>query len=104
MRSLRAEESRLVSHDGTEVAWHALGKGPPVLLANGLGGSWKAWTHQIAYFPQRRFVSWDYRGLYRSGVPVEPDAIDIGDHALDAVAVLDAAKVDRAVVLGWSMG
>ena len=31
MRPLRAEESRLRSFDGTELAWHSLGAGAPVL-------------------------------------------------------------------------
>ncbi len=99
-------EHRVVSPDGTELAWHDLeGEGPPVLLCNGLGGSWMSWTHQIRYFQDRcRFVSWDYRGLYRSGAPKDPEAVGIEDHCMDAIAVMDAAGVERAAVVGWSMG
>lgn len=104
MRPLRADEKRLRSFDGTELAWHALGEGPPILLANGLGGSWKAWSHQVAYFGQRRFLSWDYRGLYKSAPPADPDAITMVDHARDALAVLDAANAEPAIVFAWSMG
>lgn len=105
MKKLEVEEHRVESFDGTELAYHAVGEGPPILLANGLGGSWKAWTHQIDYFRDRyRFVSWDYRGLYRSKPPPDRDAIDIEDHAEDALRVMDDAGIEQTAVFGWSMG
>lgn len=105
MTPVRVTEKRVKSFDGTEIAYHVAGDGPPVLLANGLGGSWKAWTHQIGYLQDRyRFISWDYRGLYRSGPPPSLDALDVVSHARDAEAVLAAEGIDRVAVLGWSMG
>jgi len=105
MKAPQVEERRCTSADGTEIAYHVVGEGPPVLLCNGLGGSWMAWTHQIRYFEDRyRFISWDYRGLYRSGPPSTPDALRIVDHTMDALAVLEAEGVERAAFVGWSMG
>jgi pimeloyl-ACP methyl ester carboxylesterase len=105
MKPLKVEERRICAHDGTDIAYHVVGEGPPVLLANGLGGSWKAWSHQIAYLSDRyRFISWDYRGLYRSGKPPDPDALHVDDHTRDAIAILDAEGVSRTAILGWSMG
>lgn len=104
-KPLRVEERRVRSFDGTELAYHVVGEGPPVLLCNGLGGSWKAWTHQIAYLSDRyRFISWDYRGLYRSGRPSERDAIRVEHHARDAICVLNAEGCERVCIFGWSMG
>jgi pimeloyl-ACP methyl ester carboxylesterase len=102
---LTVEERRVRSFDGTDIAYHVVGEGPTILLANGLGGSWKAWTHQIRYFRDRyRFVSWDQRGLYRSGMPPDRGALDVPAHARDALAVLDAEGVSRCAIWGWSMG
>ncbi len=102
---LDVEERRVDSFDGTEIAYHVVGEGKPVLLCNGLGGSWMAWSHQIRYFQDRyRFISWDYRGLYRSGPPPDLDALRVSDHMRDGLAVLDAEGVDRAALIGWSMG
>lgn len=101
----KVEEKLVTSFDGTQIAYHSIGEGPAILLGNGLGGSWKAWTHQIAYLGDRyRFVSWDYRGLYRSGPPTDRSAIRVEDHARDALVVLDDAGIDEAAVFGWSMG
>ena len=105
MKTLRVEEHKIPSFDGTEIAYHTAGEGPVVLLANGLGGSWKAWTHQISYLQDRyRFVSWDYRGMYRSATPANRDALRVEDHVKDALAILAAEKIDRCAILGWSMG
>ncbi|MEM9192957.1 MAG: alpha/beta hydrolase [Myxococcota bacterium] len=106
MRPIPVEERRLASFDGTEIAYHIVGEGPPILLGNGLGGSWKAWSHQIAYLMDRyRFISWDYRGLYRSGTPLDdPEALRVEVQAMDALAILEAEQVDRVAMLGWSMG
>ena len=105
MKPIRVEERRIASFDGTEIAYHVVGEGPSILLGNGLGGSWKAWRHQIDYLSDRyRFVSWDYRGLYRSGPPAEPDAIRVDHHARDGVAILEAEGIERTAMFGWSMG
>jgi pimeloyl-ACP methyl ester carboxylesterase len=99
------EERRFVSFDGTEIAYQAVGEGRPILLCNGLGGSWEAWSHQIQYFRDRyRLLSWDYRGLYGSSRPTDRDALGITDHARDALHLLREEGADRAAIVGWSMG
>ena len=99
------EDRRFVSFDGTEIAYQAVGQGRPILLCNGLGGSWEAWSHQIQYFRDRyRLLSWDYRGLYGSSAPADPDALGITDHARDALHLLKEEGADRAAIVGWSMG
>jgi pimeloyl-ACP methyl ester carboxylesterase len=103
--AITVEERRVVSFDGTDLAYHLVGDGPPILLANGLGGSWKAWTYQLRHFQDRyRFLSWDQRGLYRSGAPPDRGALDVPANARDALAVLDAEGVEKVAVWGWSMG
>ncbi|MGB5812209.1 MAG: alpha/beta hydrolase [Polyangiales bacterium] len=99
------EERRFVSHDGTEIAYQSVGQGRPILLCNGLAGSWKAWSHQIQYFRDRyRLLSWDYRGLYASGRPTDPRAMGMQVHAADALALMREEGVERAALVGWSMG
>ncbi len=99
------EERRFVSFDGTELAYQRVGEGRPILLCNGLGGSWEAWSHQMQYFRGRyRLLSWDYRGLYDSSPPRHPHAMRVADHAQDALCLLQEEGAERAAVVGWSMG
>jgi pimeloyl-ACP methyl ester carboxylesterase len=100
-------ERRITSFDGTDLAYHLVGdpSAPPILLANGLGGSWRAWKHQLRFFQDRyRFVSWDYRGLYASKAPPDRNALDVPAQARDALAILDDLKIERTAIFGWSMG
>jgi pimeloyl-ACP methyl ester carboxylesterase len=104
-KPLRVRERRIESFDGTDLAYHVVGEGLPVLLCNGLGGSWKAWRYQIGHLSDRyRFVSWDYRGLFRSGPPPDRHAIRVEHNALDALRIMDAEGIERAALFGWSMG
>lgn len=101
----QVEERRIRSFDGAEIAYHVIGSGPPIVLVNGLGGSWRAWSHQIRRFcGTHRFVSWDYRGMYQSPLPPQRDELSVMRHALDGLAVLDAEGISRCEAFGWSMG
>ncbi|MGB8329637.1 MAG: alpha/beta hydrolase, partial [Polyangiales bacterium] len=51
-----------------------------------------------------RLLSWDYRGLYGSALPVQRDALGVVDHARDALHLLRQEGADRAAIVGWSLG
>lgn len=103
-----AEQRSFVSFDGTPIGYQVLGRddGIPMLVANGLGGSWRAWSHFITAFSDTfRFIIWDYRGVFTSGRPVAgKKALSIEHQAKDAVALLDHEGVDHFFATGWSMG
>lgn len=89
--------------DGVRIYFEDDGAGEPLLLIQGLGYSLDMW-HRFAPPLRERFrvVVFDNRGVGRSDVPSPPYSIP--DMARDAVAVLDAAGIDRAHVVGTSMG
>lgn len=107
MSSLEVETKSLTARDGTRIAYYDTGgSGPTIVLANGLGGPFFSWAHQVEYLRDRyRFVSWDYRGLFGSGRPPgDPPRVDVPTHAGDLELVLEATGVERAAFVGWSMG
>jgi pimeloyl-ACP methyl ester carboxylesterase len=76
---------------------------PPILLIMGLGLSSEAWLTLPDRLSKDRFaITFDNRGCGQSDVPRAP--YTMGALADDAVAVLDAAGVAKADVLGVSMG
>lgn len=110
-RPLAIDTRRVKSFDGTVIAYHATRspfKGAPaIVLANGLGGPHLAWREQIDFFLDRyRIVTWDYRGLYGSDRPLEGGAegYAVERHVQDLEAILLAEGIDRASLIGWSMG
>lgn len=107
MASSEVDRTVVASSDGTQIAVHDTGGDlPPIVLANGLGGPFRAWKHQIDYLrDQYRIVSWDYRGLYGSSLPKAARShVDVGAHVDDLERVLEATGIERAPFLGWSMG
>lgn len=106
-KSIPIEARTVESFDGTRLTYHVAGnpEGPPMVLANGLGGNIRAWRHLIDWFgPDYRLVSWDYRGLYASEPAQTEGAYEVADHVRDMAAVLDIECVESPIVLGWSMG
>ena len=100
------ERKRLTTRDGTELSYETLGQGEEtLLLCNGLGGRLYAWGPLLERFADRyRLITWDYRGLFDSGAPPTRRKLSIAHHSDDALEILDAEGVDRASLVGWSMG
>src|SRR3954469_14739225 len=97
--------SATVTDDGTKIAYSAWGRrdGSPVLMIQGLGLDHRGWGLQRGAFGRRhRCVAADNRGTGLSDAP--PGRYDLRRMAADAVAVLDAEGIDRAHVVGASMG
>jgi pimeloyl-ACP methyl ester carboxylesterase len=92
---------------GVSIRWESYGHGdPPILFLP----TWsiihsRCWKHQIPDFGRRHQVlTFDPRGNGGSGRPVDPAAYGEDQFAADALAVMDAAKVEQAVVVGLSLG
>ncbi len=88
--------------DGVELFWDEKGAGTPVLLVMGATYSSAMWYPVIDDLAQHHRVIWfDNRGIGKSS---RKRTGSIQDMAADAVAVLDAAGVDKAHVYGVSLG
>lgn len=92
-----------LSVEGRRLRYLDVGAGPPVLLVHGLGGSWQMWHRNIAELAaEHRVLAVDLPGFGRSDA-LDP-ATGIRGYALALAQVLDHAGVDRAVVVGHSLG
>jgi pimeloyl-ACP methyl ester carboxylesterase len=95
----------VTSADGTVLrAWTNDAPGPAVLLCNGLGTNPYAWPSLLRRDCGVRVVSWNHRGVGGSQRPLDLDRVGIDAYVEDALAVMDDAGLDSAVVAGWSIG
>ncbi|MGV9797258.1 3-oxoadipate enol-lactonase [Mycobacterium sp. NPDC003449] len=77
--------------------------GPVLVLSNSLGSTHRMWDAQIAQLEKHfTVVRYDTRGHDKSPVPDGPYSID--DLADDVIALLDTLDVERAHVVGLSLG
>ncbi|HEX5403264.1 MAG TPA: alpha/beta hydrolase [Pseudonocardiaceae bacterium] len=99
-------EHDIHSADGTVIrAWRTGESGRDVLLCPGLGTMPEAWPYLARPdAADTRVHSWYHRGTLGSARPADPSHLRLADHVADAIAVLDDAGIERAVVMGWSVG
>jgi pimeloyl-ACP methyl ester carboxylesterase len=76
----------------------------PVLLCDGIGCDGYVWRYLRADLPERFGVHPHYRGHGRTAAPKDPTRVSIENLADDMASVLDDALIDRAVLVGHSMG
>ena len=106
-RARYPDDEGFVERDGVRVFWESYGSGERTVL---FLPTWtlvhaRVWKAQIPYFARHfRVVCFDPRGNGRSDRPTTPAAYDEAEFAQDAVDVLDACGVDRAVVVALSRG
>ncbi len=93
------------SFDGTIIRYSTRGRGCPIVTANGVATTTNFWHYFEDHFStMAQVICWDYRGHGRSDVPTNLDSFEVSCHAKDLKAVLDHAGIDRAVLVGFSMG
>ena len=91
-------------NNGTKIFWTEQGAGFPLLLISGLGAPHRSWRRIAPLLAEKfRIITFDNRGTGATEFPAnEPFTIPL--MASDAKAVLDAADVESAHILGMSMG
>lgn len=93
-----------VESGGEQIYFEVVGEGGvPMVLSHGAGGNHAVWYQQVAPFAADRVViTWDHRGYGRSSdlAGLSGPEVAVGD----LLAVLDHLGVDRADLVGQSMG
>ncbi|SHN74977.1 alpha/beta fold hydrolase [Cryptosporangium aurantiacum] len=91
------------AEDGTKIYYETHGSGPAVVFVHGSGGHHAAWWQQVPAFSDRyTVVTLDLRGFGNSDSSF--DEFDSRAFPDDVLAVLRAASVGPAVLLGQSIG
>jgi pimeloyl-ACP methyl ester carboxylesterase len=97
--------SVIATNDGVKLHVEEAGEGTPILFIHEFGGNHASWEPQLRYFSRRhRCITYAARGYPPSDVPDSVDAYSQAIAADDAVAVLDALNIDKAHIVGLSMG
>lgn len=86
---------------GARIFFDSAGQGEPLLMVGGFGAGHGYWSKAPMHLPGCRILTLDNRGV---GETEYEGQFSISDMADDAVAILNALDIDRAHVLGWSMG
>lgn len=87
-----------------EIGYRIQGKGHPLILIMGYGSTMNLWEEKLIDSLATHFqvIIFDNRGIGESSVGVK--MFSIPQFADDTLGVLDALQIEKAHVLGWSMG
>jgi pimeloyl-ACP methyl ester carboxylesterase len=95
-------DSGMLATAGAEIYWQALGEGPTVVLAHGIGGNHAIWYRQIdALSRSNRVITFDHRGF---GLSRDLDGRGRDAFIEDLTALLDHLGETRVALVGQSMG
>jgi len=96
---------RITTSDGIALHVEEAGSGTPILFIHEFGGNHASWEPQLRHFSRRhRCITYAARGYPPSDVPDDVTRYSQAIAVADAVAVLDGLDIDRAHIVGLSMG
>jgi pimeloyl-ACP methyl ester carboxylesterase len=104
--ALAEEGGRYADFNGVKVHYIDRGQGEPIVLLHGGTSNLESWvtTGVVANLQKDyRVIAFDARGSGKSDKPREPKAYG-RQQALDVPRLLDALKLDRAHIVGFSLG
>lgn len=91
--------------DGVNLYYEETGSGTPVLFVHEFAGDMRSWEPQMRHFGQRyRAIAYNARGYPPSDVPEAVSSYSQNRAADDVAAMLDHLGIERAHVVGLSMG
>lgn len=96
---------KIAAPDGTQIYYEEAGAGTPVVFVHEFAGDYRTFEPQLRYFSrQHRCVTFSQRGYPPSDVPPQPERYSQEIARDDIIALMDALKIERAHVVGHSMG
>jgi len=91
--------------DAVKLYYEETGAGAPMVFVHEFAADHRSWELQMRHFGQRyRCVTFGARGYLPSDVPEKPESYSQNRATDDILAVMDHLKIDKAHVVGLSMG
>jgi pimeloyl-ACP methyl ester carboxylesterase len=93
------------TNDNTTLAYEVTGDGTPLVFVHEFAGDMASWEEQMRHFGARyRCLAFNARGYPPSSVPQDSSAYSQARAVDDILTVMDHAGIDKAHVVGLSMG
>src|SRR5215471_5561957 len=95
----------LTTDDNVKLYYEDSGSGIPIVFVHEFAGDYRAWESQVRHFARcYRCITYNARGYPPSDVPADGERYSQVRARDDIRAVLDALKIDKAHIVGLSMG
>lgn len=93
-----------VMNERVKINYEVQGEGLPLVFVHGYTGCIGHWRKQLPEFSKKyKVIAIDLRGMGKSDAP-EAKKYSISDHISDLHSVLSQEKIEKAIIIGQSMG
>ena len=93
------------SKDAVRLYYEEAGAGSAIIFVHEFGGDYRSWEPQMRHFSRRhRCITFSARGFSPSDVPATVSSYSQPLAVEDILAVMDAAHIEKAHIVGLSMG
>jgi pimeloyl-ACP methyl ester carboxylesterase len=97
--------AHIATADGVKLYYEEVGTGTPIVFVHEYAGDHRTWEPQLRYFARaHRCVTYSQRGYPPSDIPSDAKSYGQDIARDDVVALMDALKIDKAHIVGHSMG
>jgi len=102
--TLGAPVYKTASVNGVDLAYQEIGSGEPLIWITGYGGSMDLWSPRLLQdlSASYRIIIFDNRGMGHSTSSDKEYSIPL--FASDTLGLMDALQIEKATIVGWSMG
>ena len=91
--------------DDVRLYYEESGSGSAIIFVHEFGGDYRSWEPRMRHFSRRhRCISFSARGFAPSDVPTSVSSYSQRHAVDDILAVMDAAQIEKAHIVGLSMG
>ena len=91
--------------DGVKLYYEEVGAGTPIVFIHEYAGDYRTWEPQLRHFARaHRCVTYSQRGYPPSDIPSDPARYGQTIARDDAIALMDALAIEKAHIVGHSMG
>ena len=91
--------------DGVDLFYESTGSGVPIVFVHEFAGDMRSWEPQVRHFARHyRTLTFNARGYPPSAVPAQASSYSQMRAVADILAVMDHAGIERAHIVGLSMG
>ena len=95
----------LTMKDGVKLYYEESGSGTPVVFVHEYAADYRTWEPQLRHFSRsHRCITYSQRGYPPSDIPEKPEMYSQDIARDDVIGVMDALEIDKAHVVGHSMG
>lgn len=95
--------NEFIEVNGIKICYEIQGVGDPVILVHGFSSKKETWIGQFGPLSEKfKIIRFDNRGAGKSDRPNEPFSMDM--FVEDIKGLMDALAIDKAHIMGWSLG